>query len=150
MCRHFISPLVLGLSLSGAAIAQQATTAASGLRPGLWEIVSTIESSDTTTTRTITSRICYSAEDVASHIKVLPPQRGLGAQCLASEVKSDGEAGISWNLTCKGKGASLQGAGRMKPGPTGYTAEIRLERKSGAKVVKVGERAKGRWLGECK
>jgi hypothetical protein len=142
---------VLGVSLCGQAGAQAVSpAAASGLKPGMWEIVTHVESSDTTTTRTITSRVCYSPEDVASPTRVLPPQRGLGAQCLASDIKAGGQSGISWKLACKGKDAPLNGEGTLKPGPTSYTAEIRLERKAGAKVVKVGEKTTGKWLGECK
>lgn len=82
--RHFAPPFALAALLSGGAVAQPTTTAPSGLKPGLWEIVTQGASSDTTTTRSITSRICYSPEDVASPTKVLPPQRGLGVQCLLS------------------------------------------------------------------
>jgi hypothetical protein len=126
-----------------------ANTPPSGLKPGSWEISTVVESSDTLTQKTVTSRVCYSPDDVASPSRVLPPQRGLGVQCLASDVQFGGETGIAWKLTCKGKEGAMNGNGAMKPGPTAYSAEVRLERKAGAKVVKIDEKAKGRWLGEC-
>jgi hypothetical protein len=43
----------------------------------------------------------------------------------------------------------MNGSGAMKPGPTAYSAEVRLERKAGGKVVKIDEKTKGRWLGTC-
>jgi hypothetical protein len=150
--RPFLSFVVVGLSLCGLPASAQTASpaAASGLKPGMWEIVTVVENSETTTKRSITSRLCYSPEDVASPTTVLPPQRGLGAQCLASDVKAGGGAGISWKLACKGKEGSLLGGGTMKPGPTGYSAEVHLERKAGKKVVNVDEKSQGRWLGECK
>ncbi len=108
-----------------------------------------VEFSDTSTHKTVTSRLCYLPEDVASPSRVLPPQRGLGVQCLASDVKAGGETGIAWKLTCKGKEGTMNGSGAMKPGPTAYSAEVRLERKAGGKVVKIDEKTKGRWLGTC-
>ena len=142
--------LALAMSISGSVGAQPATTvAASGLKPGLWEIVTVVERSDTSTRKTVTSRLCYSPEDVASPSRVLPPQRGLGVRCLASEVKAGGDTGIAWKLTCKGKEGALNGTGKMKPGPTGYSAEIRLEGKVGGKPLTVDEKASGQWKGEC-
>jgi hypothetical protein len=143
--------LVAGVALfAGAASAQPAAPAApSGLKPGSWEISTVAEFSDLSTRKTITSRICYSPEDVASPSRVLPPQRGLGVQCLASEVKAGGETGIAWKLACKGKDGPMNGGGTLKPGPTTYAAEVRLERKTGGKALKIDEKTTGRWLGEC-
>ena len=93
--------------------------------------------------------MCYSPEDVASPSGVLPPQRGLGVQCLASDVKAGGETGIAWKLACKGKEGPMNGSGTMKPEPTAYSAEVRLERKAGSKALKIDEKTKGRWIGEC-
>ena len=142
--------LVLAASAAGTVSAQPApSTAHSGLKPGSWEISTVVEFSDTATHKTVTSQLCYLPEDVASPSRVLPPQRGLGVQCLASEIKAGGETGIAWKLTCKGKEGTMNGSGAMKPGPTAYSAEVRLERKAGGKVVKIDEKTKGRWLGTC-
>ena len=142
--------LVLVASAGGSVSAQPAaSTAHSGLKPGSWEISTVVEFSDTATHKTVTSKLCYLPEDVASPSRVLPPQRGLGVQCLASEIKAGGETGIVWKLTCKGKEGTMNGSGAMKPGPTAYSAEVRLERKAGSKVVKIDEKTKGRWLGTC-
>jgi Protein of unknown function (DUF3617) len=141
----------LTLLVWGAASAQPTTgTAPSGLKPGSWEISTVAEFSDGASThKTITSRLCYSPEDVASPTHVLPPQRGLGVQCLASDVKIGGQTGIAWKLTCKGKDGPMNGSGAMKPGPTAYSAEVRLERKTGGKALKIEEKTSGRWLGPC-
>ena len=142
--------VVLAALVSGSIGAQPATsTAASGLKPGLWEITTVVESADTSTRRTITSRLCYSPEDVASSSRVLPPQRGLGVRCLASDTKTAGDVGAAWKLTCKGKEGTLNGTGKMKPGPTAYSAEMRLEGKVGGKPLKIDEKTSGRWQGEC-
>ena len=141
--------VALVVCFAGAVGAQPAVTAPSGLKPGSWEISTVAEFSDTSTTKTITSRLCYSPEDVAAPGRVLPPQRGLGVQCLASDVKSGGTSGIAWKLSCTGKGGAMHGTGSMKPGPTAYSAEVRLERKAGGKVVRIDEKTSGRWVGAC-
>jgi len=152
-----MSPLVrlivaLTASAAGAGVAAQpaAPAAQSGLKPGNWEISTVIEFSNTATRKTITSRLCYAPEDVAAANRILPPQRGLGVQCLASDVKAGGTSGIAWKLTCTGKEGAMNGSGTMKPGPTAYSAEVHLERKAGGKVVKIDEKTSGRWLGPCK
>jgi len=143
--------LVAWVALVGGSVSAQpaASTPPSGLKPGSWEISTVVESSDTSMQKTVTSRVCYLPEDVASPSRVLPPQRGLGVQCLASDVKAGGETGIAWKLACKGKEGAMNGNGAMKPGPTAYSAEVRLERKAGSKLLKIDEKIKGRWVGEC-
>ena len=143
--------LLVLVALTGGTVSAQPSpiTAHSGLKPGSWEISTVVEFSDTATNKTVTSKLCYLPEDVASPSRVLPPQRGLGVQCLASEIKAGGETGIAWKLNCKGKEGTMNGSGAMKPGPTAYSAEVRLERKAGGKVVKIDEKTKGRWLGTC-
>jgi hypothetical protein len=142
--------VALAASAGGLAGAQPAPPVAqSGLKPGFWEISTVVEFSSTSTRKTVTSRLCYSPADVAAVNRILPPQRGLGVQCLASDVKAGGTTGIAWKLTCSGKEGALNGSGTMKPGPTAYSAEVHLERKSGGKVVKIDEKTSGRWVGSC-
>ena len=85
---------------------------------------------------------------MASSTRV-PPQRGLGVQCLASEVKAGGETGIAWKLACKGKDGPMNGSGRHEArADRVFGRSARLERKAGGKVVKIDEKTKGRWLGD--
>lgn len=140
----------LTVSVTGIASAQPAAgTPPSGLKPGSWEISTVVASSDAATQKTVVSRLCYSPEDVAAPGRVLPPQRGLGVQCLASDIKSGGTTGIAWKLTCNGKGGTMSGSGAMKPGPAAYSAEVRLERKAGGKSVRIDETITGKWVGNC-
>jgi hypothetical protein len=142
--------VALTASIAGIVCAQPAApTPPSGLKPGSWEISTVVEFSDTSTRKTITSRLCYSPEDVASPGRVLPPQRGLGVQCLASDVQAGGTTGIRWKLACTGKAGAMTGTGTMKPGPTAYSAEVHLERKSGGKVARIDEKTSARWVGAC-
>jgi hypothetical protein len=89
--------LLVLVALAGGTVGAQpvTSTAHSGLKPGSWEISTVVEFSDTATNKTVTSKLCYLPEDVASPSRVLPPQRGLGFQCLASEIKAGGETGIA-------------------------------------------------------
>ena len=137
-------------SAGGLAGAQPAAPVAqSGLKPGSWEISTVIESSSTSTRKTVTSRFCYLPDDVAAPNRVLPPQRGLGVQCVASDIKAGGTTGIAWKLTCSGKEGAMSGSGTMKPGPTAYSAEVHLERKTGGKVARIDEKTSARWVGPC-
>ena len=142
--------VALTAAIAGIAGAQPAPTAPpSGLRPGAWEISTVIEFSNASTRKNVTSRLCYSPEDVANPARVLPPQRGLGVKCLASDVKAGGTTGIAWKLTCEGKDGAMNGTGTMKPGPTAYSGEVRLERKAGGKIVRVDEKISAKWVGAC-
>lgn len=137
----------------GAATASAAPSIApppahSGMKPGSWEIVSEITSSDSSSKRTVTSRLCYGPEDVAVPARVLPPQRGLGVQCLATDIKR-GADGVAWKLACRGKAGALDGSATMKAGPTSYVAQASLGRKAGGKAVTVQEQINARWVGEC-
>lgn len=146
-----LAPAWAALAAASAAAAPAQTAAPpahSGMKPGSWEIVAEITSSDAAGTRTITSRLCYGPDDVAVASRVLPPQRGLGAQCLASDIER-GTDGVTWKLACTGPTGSLDGRATMKAGPTSYVAQASFGRKSAGKMVKVQEKINARWIGEC-
>ncbi|MEO8525038.1 MAG: DUF3617 family protein [Caldimonas sp.] len=123
--------------------------AETGMKPGLWEVATTIEKSDSTDRRSVTSRICYASGEVALPLRVLPPHRGLGMKCQVQDLKTNDAPGITWKLVCKGKDGTFAGGGNMLPGPASYTAETRLEQKSARKSSAIDEKTTGRWVGEC-
>ena len=119
------------------------------MKPGVWEISTAIEASDSAIKRTVTSRICYSNDDVAALARVLPPQRGNSMKCLAQDVKAIDASNGTWKLNCKGKDATFTGAASIKTQGTTYTSQADLEAKVGSKSVRMSEKTTGRWLEPC-
>lgn len=144
--------LAIFVVLGSAASAQDKAGAASGgtgLKPGLWEIASSHDALDAKSKRTVTSRICYSASDVAVASRMIPPTRGLGVKCEVPDVKS-AAPNITWKAVCKGKeGSSLASAGSMKVDATTYSAEVRFEQKGVGKVSLLEEKISARRVGDC-
>lgn len=135
----------------GAASAQAkagAVPEGSGLKPGLWEVVSSHDAFDAKSRRTVTSQICYSGTDVAVPSRVIPPTRGLGVKCEVSDVKAVAPD-ITWRAVCKGTKGSLIGAGTLKSGATTYNAQVIFERKSAGKTSVLEEKITARRIGEC-
>ena len=119
------------------------------MKPGVWEVTTAIEASDSAVKRTVTSRICYSSDDVGALARVLPPQRGNSMKCLAQDVKAIDASNGTWKLNCKGKDATFTGAASIKSQGTTYTSQADLEAKVGSKSVRIGEKTTGRWLEPC-
>ena len=119
------------------------------MKSGAWEVVDVTETEGSTARRTVTSRLCYSDADVALPARVIPPHRGQEMKCEVREVKAD-QAGITWKLACKGHAEVLEGVGSMEPGPTSYTASVRLKSKSARKSDKIEQKISGKWIGDCK
>jgi hypothetical protein len=140
------------LALAGQALAQgkAAAPAPTPMKPGLWEIATTVDTSESTTRRAITSRLCYTSDDVASPAGVLPPQRGLAMKCLAKDVKATDPSNVTWKLVCKGKDSTFTGSGTMKSEPTRYVAQVSLESKAGRKVATIDSKTSAHWVGDCK
>lgn len=151
--KHTVRAVTAAVSvlLCGAACAQAkagATSEGSGLKPGLWEILSSHDAFDAKSRRTVTSRICYSSTDVISPSRIVPPTRGLGVKCEVSNVKAV-LPDITWRAVCRGPEGSLVGTGTMKAEAMTYTAQVSYERKSAAKTTVLAEQISGRWTGEC-
>ena len=119
------------------------------MKPGVWEISTAIEASDSAIKRTVTSRICYSNDDVGALARVLPPQRGNSMKCLAQDVKAIDASNGTWKLNCKGKDATFTGAASIKTQGTTYTSQADLEAKVGSKSVRMSEKTTARWLEPC-
>ena len=123
--------------------------AGTGMKPGVWEIVSVIQSPDSQVKKTVTSRLCYGAADVAAVPRMLPPQRGLGMQCEAADVKAGEAASWNWKLACSGKEGAYAGTGSLRSTPVNYSAKVSLEQKRGAKGSKIDQSTTGRWVSDC-
>ena len=134
----------------GASHAQTKTAAAApDMKPGLWEIVLVEQAPNAIDTRTTTSRICYSAEDVKQPERVVPPHRDFSVKCQNRDIKSQA-AGITWKVACTGADATRSGTGKMTPATDSYTAQVALDVKSKGKTGKLEQTVTGKWVSECK
>jgi hypothetical protein len=148
------------LLIAGPAAAQKpapvgATAAAPGavatpMRPGLWEITVVVETVGSNSKRTIVSRACYAATDVADIARVLPRQREPGMKCENRDAKTQGTS-ATWNVACTSPEGTLTGAADLSLTGTTYSGHADLERKKrGAKAEKVAEALSAKWIEACK
>lgn len=120
------------------------------MKPGLWEITTVNETAGSTTKRTVTSRACYAAADVASIGRVVPQQREFGMKCETRDAKQQG-FDATWRVVCSGKDSTMNGVGKMTLGPESFSGRAELELKAtSAKPVKVEQKVSGAWMGLCK
>lgn len=131
-----------------AAPAEAPVTEAPAMKPGLWETSIVEQTAKSTDKRTITSRTCYSAEDVKSVERVLPQQRDFGMKCQHREIKAQGSV-VTWKLTCSGKEGSSAGPVKMTLGAESYTAQATLDVKTNGKARKVEQNITGKLVGAC-
>lgn len=147
-----ISLAIIASSIALPTLAQNKLPVAvgTGMKPGVWEVVSVIQPPDAKVKKTVTSRLCYAAADVATASRVLPPQRGLGLQCVAADVKAADASAWSWKLTCNGTEGAYSGTGSLRPASTNYSAQVSLEQKRGAKGGgRIDQTVTGRWISDC-
>lgn len=148
------------LLIAGPAAAQKAppvgataaapSAGATPMRPGLWEITVVVETVGSNSKRTIVSRACYAAADVADVARVLPRQREPGMKCENRDAKSQG-ANATWNVACTSPEGTLTGAADLSLTGTTYSGHADLERKKrGAKAEKVAEVLSAKWIEACK
>lgn len=151
MNKAFAVFLVLACAGS-AAMAQTkaaAPAAAGSMKPGMWELTHLIETQGSITKRTVTARSCYSADDVTSIERILPPQREFGMKCANKDIKTQA-SGTSWRATCTGKDTVLDGTATVVFSGDTYLAHAHMVSKSGGKSVKVEQTISGKLIGECK
>ena len=143
---------------TGAAAAAPAATPAkpataagpATLKPGVWEVVTAIETAGSNVRRSIAARSCLSADDVTDVRRVVPPQREFGLKCETTDARQKG-AETTWRVSCTGKDGTLAGGGKMTLATDSFGGSAELERKSpGAKPVKVVQKITGKWIEACK
>src|SRR4051812_17074480 len=156
----FAVPLVSGLAVAwaqkaGAPALPAATASAAAAapvggkpKPGLWEISTVNERSDTSGKRTVVARVCFTPEDVGQGAHLIPPQHEFGTKCENHDVKVKGAA-VSWQTACTGK-APMTGTGRMTLGEEAYSAHLDFAVKTDGKSGKLAQEATAKRVGDCK
>ncbi len=132
-----------------------AAAAGPAVKAGLWEVVAVAEKGGPNNKSTVTSRVCYGADDVKDLIHFVPVTQEIGWKCNVQDFKNTGDAS-SWKITCTTKTHQLAGAGTMTLKADSYAASISLEQKPNAaksteKPLKIQETVNGKLVGgECK
>ena len=148
--RAIVGSLVLALVGPSFAQGKPATVVAVNMKPGIWEIATSIETSESKTRRVVTSRLCYTNEDTASPARVLPPQRGVAMKCQIQDLKVPDPTNMTWHTTCAAKDANFIGTGSLKAQGSHYAAQVSLESRVGSKVAKIDEKTAGHWVEACR
>ena len=143
-------PAAAQKSAPAAATAAATSAGPTPMRPGLWEITLVVETVGSNSKRTIVSRACYAAADVADFARVLPRQREPGMQCQNRDLKGQG-SNATWSVACTSPEGTLTGPVDLSLTGTTYSGHADLERKKrGAKAEKVAEALSAKWLEACK
>jgi len=137
-----VAPLLF--SLQAAPVAAQTAP----MKPGLWEIIVTNQVPGKDAKRVMTSRICYSAMDIASPSRSLPMQGEFGMKCTVKDYKVAG-ADAKWQVSCTGKAGSAYGPSSAKFAVEKYEGQATLSSQSGGKLSKVAQTIIGIRISDC-
>ena len=113
-----------------------------GMKPGLWEINSTIEMPGLPfqpPPTTITH--CYTSEDVKNNEKMVPQQ----SDCKVTEFKSTGNK-MTWQLVCTGEQKGSGSGEMIFKGDSAYEGMMTFR----TDEMSMTNRYKARRLGDCK
>jgi hypothetical protein len=118
------------------------------LRPGLWEVSTVNERSDSPGKRTVVARVCFGPDDVSQPARLIPLQHEFGTQCENRDIKARGVA-VSWKAACTGK-LPMTGAGHLILGEESYTARADFTTNVHGKAGKLAQETTAKRVGDCK
>ena len=117
-------------------------------KPGLWEISTVNERSDSPGKRTVVARVCFGPEDVSQPARLIPAQHEFGTKCESRDVKVKGAA-VTWQAACTGK-LPMSGTGHLTLGEESYTAHADFATKIDGKAGKLEQETTAKRVGDCK
>jgi hypothetical protein len=136
MIRIFVT-----LALAAACASAQAQE----MKPGLWEIVTTMQMQGMQLPGGKFSH-CYTAQDVAAGKQYSGDDAG---KCVISNLKSGG-GNVSYDIACDAEGGKMTGSVKGTVAPTAYTFEQKLRMTPDQGMGDMHSTIKGRRLGDCK
>lgn len=139
-------PYVTTLLVTVHAVLAVAQTAP--MKPGLWEINVTNQVPGKDAKRVMTSRICYSAMDIATPTRSMPMQGEFGMKCTQKDYKLTG-VDAKWQVSCTGKTGSVSGTSQAKFAAEKYEGQATLTSQSGGKSSKVAQTILGTRISDC-
>ena len=138
MKRATVLVLIVVLSLWATAAA-----AAPQMKPGLWEITTTMEMPGLPFAPPPTTMThCYTKEELGERARLVPPQQ---EECRVTDTTTSGNR-ITWKVVCSGENSG-QGSGEMVfSGDSAYAGSMTFE----AEGMAMKSRYQARRIGDCK
>ena len=94
--------LLYRFAVSAVLVVSSSAAFADGIEPGLWKIISRIESNGAVSPSRETSK-CFTAEQARDLVATFSPvPRMINSECAPLESSLDGDR-LKWKLTCKGQ-----------------------------------------------
>jgi hypothetical protein len=94
--------LLYRVAVSAVLVVSSSTAFADGIEPGLWKIISRIESNGAVSPSRETSK-CFTAEQARDLVATFSPApRMINSECAPLDSSLDGDR-LKWKLTCKGQ-----------------------------------------------
>ncbi len=131
------------VSHSGVGVAQTAT-----IKPGLWQFSVTNQAVGKDAKRKMESQICYSAADVESSARSMPPQHEFGMKCSVKDYKLTGNT-ANWHVSCTGKTQAYSGLTTVTFKPDSYEGQATLVSQSSGKGVKINQTIEAKRISGC-
>jgi hypothetical protein len=120
-----------------------AVFAAEGIRPGMWEITTTMDMPGMPMKMPPTTiRHCYTAEEVKDQKKVISSDK----DCTVTDVKSSGNK-VTWKMKCTGQNPGTFSGETVFSGDS-YVSTMKMESQGGA-GTSVNMKVQGKRVGNC-
>jgi hypothetical protein len=120
-----------------------AVFAAEGIRPGMWEITTTMEMPGMPMKMPPTTvKHCYTAYEVKYQKKVISSDK----DCTVTDVKSSGNK-VAWKMKCTGQNPGTFSGETVFSGDS-YVSHMQME-SQGGKGTSVNMKVEGKRVGNC-
>jgi len=142
--------LILSLILLPGAFASEVYAAGSNMKPGLWEITTTMDMPGMPMTMPpMTHTRCYTKNDTEDAKKVAPSAPRKDENCELKDHRVTGNK-VTWSVQCQGKRAG-SGTGEMVLQGDSYEGTIKMTSVDPRRgEVKMTQHNKGKRVGDCK
>ncbi|MBI3374735.1 MAG: DUF3617 family protein [Betaproteobacteria bacterium] len=135
-------PVLLAGLVLGVCAAQAAPP---NMRPGMWEITTSVEMPGLPTQMPPQSiRHCYKAEDLKESRDTLPADK----TCKVDEFRQEGNT-VRWKMSCKGDEGPMSGSGEIAYAGHSYSGTVAMAGKAGGQSFNVTQKYSGRRIGDC-
>ncbi|BAU47499.1 hypothetical protein SVA_0920 [Sulfurifustis variabilis] len=136
----------LFMLLAGVAAGGMAAAAPPAMKPGLWEITTSMEMPGMPRSMPPTKiKRCYRAEEVQDLRRTLPEQQK--ANCTTSDWKQSGNT-VNWTVSCGGD-TPMTMTGSMTYAGDRYSGVSRMRMSQGGQVMHMTQKYDARRIGDC-
>jgi hypothetical protein len=145
--------IALMLNLALGILAMEAYAAGPNMKPGLWEITTTVDMPNMPgmpmAMQPMTRTQCYTQKDVDDAKKVAPNGSRKGEDCELKDHKVTGNK-VTWRVQCQGKRAA-SGTGEMVLKGDSYDGTIKVTSVDPRRgEMHMTQHIKGKRVGDCK